>query len=325
VRRRELILLSLGIVAARPSIAFAQVPGRTYRTGFLALGPRSSPTNTAFLDALARLGFVEGNNLWVDSQGFGLGVDQFSKHAKELVASGVDIIVATSGDLTIRAAQDATRTIPILGVADDMVGSGFVQSLPSPGGNTTGVSILSTELDGKRQELLLELVPEARHIAALVDAKTAPRQIQLHLSAAQARGVALGIFRVERPEEIVPAIERAKASGCEALNVLASPLFYNFRHAGMLQTCAALKLPAIYHLPEIAQEGGLIAYGPRIVRVFGEQLPRLFQKLAQGVKPTELPVERPTQMDLVINLKAARALALTVPQLLLVQASDVVE
>jgi putative tryptophan/tyrosine transport system substrate-binding protein len=328
VRRREFIAQLLAAVASPPATAFAQEPGRIYRVGILVNGANGSlsPPLKAFIDGLGRLGFVEGKNLSIDRQSSVSRADQQPAYARELAAAGVDVILASSGDLSIRAAQDATRTIPILGVADDMVGSGFVQSLAKPGGNITGVSILSTELDQKRQELLLELVPGARRIGALLDAKIErPGQIETQIEAAQARGVAIEVFRVGRPEEIVPAIERAKDAGCAALNVLASPLFYLARHYGMLERCAALGLPAIYHLPEIAEAGGLIAYGPRITSVFGDQLPRLFQKLVQGVKPADIPVERPIRVELVINLKAAKALALTVSQTLLAQATDFVE
>ena len=170
------------------------------------------------------------------------------------------------------------------------------------------------------------MVPGVSRLAALVDATTeAPRQIEMQTEEARARGVALEVFRIKQPDEIAPAVERAKASGCAALNVLASPLFYIYRHSGLLEQCATLRLPAIYHLPEMAEDGGLMAYGPRIASIFGEQLPRLFERLMDGARPSDLPVERPTQMDLVINLKAAKALGLGVPQSLLVQASEVVE
>jgi putative ABC transport system substrate-binding protein len=172
VRRREFIIQFGACVTAGPATAFAQEAGRVYRVGSLSVAPRSSPPITAFVEGLVRLGFVEGTNLRFEGQGFGLSFDQLPPRANELAASRVDVIVATSGDAAIWAALGATRTIPILGVADDMVGSGLVNSLASPGGNLTGVSILSTELDGKRQELLLDLLPGARRIGALLDART---------------------------------------------------------------------------------------------------------------------------------------------------------
>jgi putative ABC transport system substrate-binding protein len=331
VRRRNFIgLLGGGILAGAPGIVRAQETRRLFRVGFLSLGvPGDTSTtgapNVAFLAALAKLGFVEGKTLWIDKAGFGLSPEQMAPHARELAGEKVDIIVAESGDVSIRAAQEATRTIPILGVADDLVGSGFVQSLARPGGNVTGVSILSTELDQKRQDLLLELVPGVRRIAALIDVGTeAPRRIDNLVESARARGVVVDLVRLERREEIVPSIDRARDAGCAAFNVLASPLFYGARNI-LFEHCAALRLPAIYHLPEMAEDGGLIAYGPSIVRIFREQFPRLFQRLAEGVKPADLPAERPTHLELVINLKTARALGLTVPELLLAEASEVIE
>jgi putative tryptophan/tyrosine transport system substrate-binding protein len=176
MKRRDFIVMLGGVIAAGPGTPFAQEPRRTYRVGCLSLGPRGSPPTIAFVDGLSKLGFIEGKNLWIDDQGFDLRIEQLSAHARQLAEVGVDVIYAASGDAAIRAAQDATRTIPILGVADDMVGSGLVRSLVSPGGNTTGVSILSTELDGKRQEFLLALVPGVSRLGALVDATTeAPR------------------------------------------------------------------------------------------------------------------------------------------------------
>jgi putative ABC transport system substrate-binding protein len=329
MRRRDFIGLLGGFVVG-PAVASAQEPGRLYRVGFLRLGapdatPTSAPTSAAFLAALEKLGFVAGKNLWIDRSGFGLSAEQMPAHAREIAAEGVDIIVALSGDVSIQAAQEATRMIPILGVADDLVGSGFIQSLSRPGGNITGVSILSTELDQKRQDLLIELVPGLQRIAALIDVRTeVPRRLGSLVESARARGVAVELIRVERAEEIPPSIDRARDAGCGALNVLASPLFYVSRNI-LFDRCAALRLPAIYHLPEMAEDGGLIAYGPSIIHVLREQFPRLFQKLVEGVKPADLPAELPTQLDLAINLKTAHGIGLTVPELLLAQAREVIE
>jgi hypothetical protein len=137
MERRKFMVLLGGVLAGRPATAFAQERGRSYRVGCLSLGPRSSPPTVAFFGGVGKVGFVDGKNLWIDLHGFDLRFDQLSAHARELAKAEADVIYAASGDAAIRAAQDATRTIPILGVADDMVGSGLVQSLASPGGNTT--------------------------------------------------------------------------------------------------------------------------------------------------------------------------------------------
>jgi len=200
-----------------------------------------------------------------------------------LVAAGVDAIL-TGGAPVTRVVQKATRTIPILAGADDLVLSGLVSSLAHPGGNTTGISFLATELDGKRLELLTELVPAARHIAALADPSvTAPEQLKAMEDAARARGIELSIHLTAKPEEIVPAIDMAKASGAQALNVLATPLLDANRQL-IIERTAALELPAIYQWPEIAEGGGLAAYGPRQT-AGARQRARQLVKIFRGAKP----------------------------------------
>ena len=163
IRRREFITL-LGGAAAWPLAARGQEPGRTYRLGCLFASPRDAPHYVAMFDELRRLGFIEGRNLVVDAAGFGLPPERMDVHAADLMSGPVDVIVAT-GDAAVRAAQRATTSIPILAFTDDMVGQGFVNSLSKPGGNIMGVTILSSELDGKRQEILIEAVSGVRRIA----------------------------------------------------------------------------------------------------------------------------------------------------------------
>jgi putative tryptophan/tyrosine transport system substrate-binding protein len=168
VKRREFITLLGGAATAWPLAARAQEPRRVHRLGVLHQLPRTAPQFAQLPDGLRREGFIEGRNLVIDSRGFDSRSEQYQERTALLVNSGVDVLVC-GGDLTIRAAQQVTRTVPIVGIADDMLASGLVTSLARPGGNTTGFSILTTELDGKRQELLFELVPGARRMAALVD------------------------------------------------------------------------------------------------------------------------------------------------------------
>ena len=324
MRRREFLSLLGAATFMRPIATRAQQPGRTYRVGALIFAQWDRQDQVAFRDGLRRLGFIEGQNLIIDRAGYGMRVEQFAEHAGELVNSKVDAIFC-GGDAAIRAAQLSTTTIPILGIADDMVASGLVRSLPNPGGNTTGVSILSPELDNKRLGLLLELIPNARRIAALADSgSTAPSQLQVLKEAARARGGELTVHLVAKPEEIGPAIDAAKAAGAAALTVLASPLFYANRVV-IFERAAALGLPAIYHLPEMARDGGLMAYGPSISRIFGDQMARLMVKLLQGTKPADIAVEQPSKFELVINLRTATALNLTIPPIVLAQADEVIE
>ena len=206
-----------------------------------------------------------------------------------------------------------------------MIGQGLVHSLAKPGGNTTGVSIFATELDDKRQEILMEAVPGLRRMAALSDADTTPpRQIEALQDAARARGVDLSIHWATRPEEIVPAIDASKNSGAAALNVLASPLLFANQRL-IIDRVAALRLPAIYQWPEMAEQGGLIAYGPRIVQIYRELIARQLVKLLRGTKPGDLPIEQPTKFELVINTAVAKAIGFNVPSLLVLHADKVIE
>ena len=323
IDRRKLVALLGGAALAWPLESHGQQPGRTYRIGALYNSQRQGPT-VALLEGLRRQGFVEGQNLTVDPRGFGLRTNQFSEVAGELVDARVDVILA-GGNPAIRAAQQATATIPILGVTDDMVRSGLVGSMAHPGGNTTGISILATELDGKRQELLIELIHGARHIAALADSNTtASWQLQALEDTARAHGVELSIHQIANREEISGAIDAAKAAGASGLNVLASPLLFAQRQLIMERT-AALRLPAMYQWPETAEEGGLVGYGPRIVQLFRDVLSRQLIKLLQGAKPADIPVEQPTKFELVINLNTAKALGLTIPEAMLDRADKAVE
>jgi putative ABC transport system substrate-binding protein len=267
MRRREFITLLGGTAATWPLAARAQETGRTYRVGVLSAGPLGQPLWLVTFDELRRAGFIEGQNLTIDLHQYGQHTDQIPEFVADLVKARVDVIVA-NGDAAIRAAQQATKTIPILGITEDMVGSGLVNSMARPNGNTTGVSILATELDGKRQEILIEAVPELRRMAALADANaTGSPQLQALQDAAYARNIELSIHRIASAEEITAAIDAAKASGAAALNVLLSPFFYGNRQI-VMQRVAALRLPAIYQFPEEAEEGGFVAYGPRLVQIF---------------------------------------------------------
>jgi len=324
MRRREFIIILSGAAAAWPLATRAQEAGRTYRLGGLSAGPRDAPYFVAMFESLRRLGFIEGQNVAVYWRSFAPDVDRVSDFAADLVKADVDAILA-SGDLATRAAQGATQSIPILATSDDMVRSGLVNSLARPEGNTTGISMFSTELDGKRQEILIEAVPGLRRMAALADsATTAFRQLQSLQDAARARNVELSIQRITRPEEIAAAIDAAKTWGAAALNVLASPVLFGNRQI-VLERVAALRLPAIYQFPEVAQDGGCVAYGPRLVKIFGELVTRLLVKLLRGTKPADVPVEQPTKFDLVFNLKTAKALGLTIPPTLLATADEVIE
>ena len=323
MRRREFIAL-VGASGTWPFAALAQQAGRTYRLGAVSSAARNTPPFVAMFDELRRRGFIMGQNLAVDWRSYGPRIDLIPQFVAELVKSQVDVILVF-GDAAIRAAQQATTTIPILAGTEDIVGSGLVSSLARPGGNTTGISILATELDGKRQEILIEAVPGLRRMAVLADSNaTGSRQLQALQDAARARGIELSIHQIASAEEITAAIDAAKASGAAALNVLSSPFLYGNRQI-VMQRVAALRLPAIYQFPEEADEGGFVAYGPSLVQIFREQVTEQVVKLLHGVKPADIPIEQPTKFELVINLKTANAMGVTVPPALLARADKVIE
>ncbi|HKO69853.1 MAG TPA: ABC transporter substrate-binding protein [Bradyrhizobium sp.] len=322
--RRVFITLLGSAAAARPLGAWAQEPGRIYRIGSLHQAPRNAAHHVAFFAVLEQNGFVEDRNLVVDRRGYGMSAEQFAGLAKQHVDDHVDLILC-GGDAAGRAAQAASRTIPVVVLADDMVRAGLVSSLQKPGGNITGVSIFAAELNGKRLELLIEAVPSARRIAILSDPEsTTAVQLQALQDVAKSHDVELLIHQAGKREAIVSALDAAKATGATALNVLASALFFNNRQS-IFRQVAALRLPAMYQWPEMAEAEGLLAYGPRIIQIYRDIIARQVVAVMRGTKPAELPVEQPTRFDLVVNLKAAGAIGLELPAGLVLRADRLIE
>ena len=273
---------------------------------------------------MRRRGFIDGQNLTIDYRAFAPHVDLISQYAAELVKAQPDVIYA-GGGAAIRAVQQATKAIPILGITDDMVGEGLVDSLARPNGNTTGISILATELDGKRQEILIEAVPGLRRMAALADStNSVVAKLDELRGAARARNIELSIYRVAKGEEIAAAIDAAKTSGAAALNVLASPML-DVNHRLIMDRAAVLRLPAMFQWPEVGEEGGFSAYGPRFIDILRDLQARQLIQLLRGVKLGDIPVEQPTKFELVINLKTANKLGVTVPAILVARADKVIE
>jgi putative tryptophan/tyrosine transport system substrate-binding protein len=319
MQRREFITM-VGGAAAWPLGAHAQ---QAFRLGILSGRGRREPNFVAFFDELRQFGIIEGQQLIIDPRGLESREEQFPALALELVASGVNVILS-AGDAAIRAAQAASRTIPILGISDDMVGAGLVRSLANPRGNITGVSILSTELNGKRLEFLLEVFKDARQMAVLSDPRiTTPNHLNILRDYARSHGVELTVYEAATPNEIVPAIDAASKAGAQALNVLATPLF-SFNSRRIVEQTTTLHMPAIYQWPEIVEDGGLLAYGPRISRMY-RQMARQLIKLMHGATPADLPIEQPTVFELVLNMKTAKALGIAIPPTLLARADEVIE
>jgi putative tryptophan/tyrosine transport system substrate-binding protein len=318
---RRTMLLATAAAATTATVAWGQDAARIYRLGFVVQPPHRQ--FEALFDELARHGFIEGENLLIDPRGFGLAVDELEAAAVAIVKTNPDGIYA-GGDAAGRAAQRATATIPIVVSSDDILRAHLVPSLAHPKGNITGLSIFATELDGKRLELLTEIVPGIRRIGALVDPTTTPSdQLEELIGAARSRGIELSAHNAEILQQITPAIEAAKTSGAQAINVLASALF-NANRGLIIERIAAARLPAMYQWPEYGADGALIAYGPRITSMY-RQAAHLLVKVMTGIKPADIPVEQPTTFELVVNLRTASALGLAIPHSVLALADQVVE
>ena len=259
-----------------------------------------------------------------DPSGYGLRPEQLASHASEIANQKVDVIVG-AGDHAIRAAQQATQNCSDLRQHGGHARGWPRASVARPEGNITGTSILSTELNGKRQEILMDLLPTVRSMAALADANPyTPQHLQMLQELTRGRGIELSVYRVSEPEDIAGAIDKAKSSGGGALNVLASPFLFNRRQA-IREQVATLSLPAMYMAPDIAEEGGLIAYGANIVGLWGGTHGPANGCVAARCESCRRTVEQPTKFELAINLKTAKPLCLTIPESFLLRADEVIE
>jgi putative ABC transport system substrate-binding protein len=324
MKRREALGLLAGAMAY-PLAARADEwePGRVYRIGFLLPTPRKEPVVAALFDELRVHGLIEGQNLLVVGDGFGISFDQVPKAAAALVAASPDVI-NTGPEYAIRAVQKLTQTIPLVGMTEDMVGEGLVGSLARPGGNTTGVSLLSPELDGKRQEILIEAVPKLRKLAIFADANgTKPAHLKELEEAAHSRGVEPLVRRVAKRDEVMPAIKDVQGAGAQAINFLATPLF-SVNAASFIAQVRESGVASMYQWPENAEDGAFAAYGPRYAEMYRLRA-RLDMQVLHGTKPADIPVQQPAKFELVFNLKTAKSIGIDLPNSLLLRADKVIE
>jgi putative ABC transport system substrate-binding protein len=318
VRRREILAVLGG--ALFPLAARAQEPGRVYHLGIVIPATRGSIAG--FFDELRMAGFVEGQNLAVTGF-YSVPGDKSDDAIAAVVKAAPDAILG-GPETYARRLRAATQTIPLDCMSEDLVGEGFAASLAKPGGNITGVSLLTPELDGKRQEILIEAVPGVKKIAGLAySAITTQKHLEQQQALARARGTELSIFSFAKADEIGPALDAAKAAGCEAINFLANPLQVLSRDV-ILDAMSRIKLPAMYQWPETAELGGLMGYGPIFDQVY-RQRARQVIKILRGATAAEVPVEQPANFSLTINLKTAKAIGHSIPDGLLLRADKVIE
>jgi putative tryptophan/tyrosine transport system substrate-binding protein len=324
MRRRELIALLGGAAVARPSFARAQQKAMPV-IGDLQFGSPGPFADyvAAFRQGLSDTGYVDGQNVAIEYRWAEDHYDRLPALAADLVDRKVDVILA-GGPPCARAAKDATSTIPVVFTTADPVAEGLVASLARPGGNLTGFSIEAGALDPKRLELVSEPVPQARTIALLVNPndRDAERDIGDVEEAARAKGVQLAVVKAGSESEIGAAFASLVQLRARAL-IVSGPLF-NSRREQLVALAARYAVPAIYEWRDFTAAGGLISYGTNLSAV-SRQAGAYVGRILGGAKPADLPVQQPTTFDLVINLKTAKALGLTVPPLLLARADEVIE
>jgi putative tryptophan/tyrosine transport system substrate-binding protein len=332
MRRREFITLIGGAAAASSTLwpfpLAAQQAGRIYRIGFFGGALDSGVLLSgypAFRDELRKRGFIDGRNLVIEFRSTRQDAGRLHADATELIRSNVDLIVASGPEFAVKAALEASRTIPIVMWANnfDPIARGYVQGLARPGGTVTGVFTRQPELAAKQVEILRETFPDRARVAALWDALSAD-QLDGAERAAKSLHLALRAIKLENPPYDIPAIFRRVAEGNpQMLLVLSSPLF-GPHNKEIVEEALRARLPSMFIFKYYAEGGGLMSYGIDIKSEF-RRLAEYVVKILNGATPAELPVEQPTKFELVVNLKTARALGIELPTSILLRADEVIE
>jgi len=324
--RRAFITMMGGSILAEPLAARAQPPEKVWRIGAVSAGaPRSSPHWIAFAQRLGELGYIEGKNISIEFRTAEGRPECFPQLMSDLMRLGVDLLLSVGPEASLRAAAKATAQIPIVVVAIDYdpIARGYVRGLARPGGNITGLFLRQIELTAKRIEFLRELNPKLRRVAVFWDAFSGD-QLKEADAAARTAGLQLQEFQFRNPPYSFDApMREAAQQKAGGLLGLASPIFFRQR-AEMAEQAIKHRLPAIVPFREAAEDGLLMAYGaslPDMLRRAAEYVDRIFK----GARPAELPMEQPTKFELIVNLKTAKALGLTIPQTLLQRADQVIQ
>jgi len=323
------VILTLTLsFALAPIAAEAQQAGKIARLGYLVLAPLSdkpSPERAAFLAGLRELGWIDGKSIAIGYRSANWNVDLLDDLAEELVRMKVDIIVAAGGGAPLRAAKQATSTIPIVMTGSaDPVAEGLVASMARPGGNVTGSSLMIAELGSKRLELLKEAVPRVARLAVLLNPVTSDKlELQATRAAARRLGVALKLMEVRNADDLIRVFAVLEKERPDGLTMLFDALTTGYR--GLVGDFAKKqKLPTVFGAREFAEAGGLMSYSPDVAEGF-RRAAGYVDKILKGAKPSDLPVEQPTKFELVINLKTAKALGLSIPRSLLLRADEIIQ
>src|SRR5262245_16806468 len=320
------VVLALSLTSVPPA-AEAQQMGRVYRVGFLALlTGEDAVLMKALKERLHELGYIDGRNMIFEYRSAESRQDRLGELAAELAQGRPDVLIAGAGTLAPLALKRATTTIPIVFASvGDPVGAGVVTSLSRPGGNVTGITGQSADLGGKRLQLLRELVPGGDTFAVLANPATPFAQLALNETkvAAEILHVRLEILELKTSDQTASRFETAVKAGAAGMIVFSDPLTTANRQQ-IADLATKHRLPSDYTYREFAEVGGLMSYGPNRRDMY-RKTAEYVDKILKGAKPADLPVEQPTKFELVINLKTAKALNLTIPQSLLLRADQVIE
>ena len=309
---------------AAPAAARAQQAGKVWRIGFLGFGSGPNEFVAAFREQLRSLGYIEGRNLLIEYRWPAGNAVRLPEMAAELVRLEVDIIV-TQATQPVTAAKRATSTIPIVMTApSDAVGSGLVASLARPGGNVTGMTYLSNELAGKRLQLLREVVPKITRVAVLVlkNSPVTPPILEQFTMAARQMGITLVVREENEADALASAFASMQRERVQAIFVQQTP-FTNENRRRIVELVAQHRLPSMFEARSHVDEGGLLSYGPSLIEMF-RRAAFYVDRIFKGAKPADLPVEQPDKFEMVVNLKTAKALGLTIPQSVLARANEVI-
>ena len=324
--RRYIVKATLAGLIVLPAASRAQPAATRPRVGFLNnLNPSVASANTeAFLRGLRELGWVDGKNIAIEYRWADGDLTRHARLAKELASLPVAVIV-TAGTPAVRAAQNATKTIPIVvAIMPDPVALGFVDSLARPGGNITGLANLFEELTPKQMQIFREVLPKATRVALLSDPQMGDRGIQSATeAAARSLGLAPQTFQVREAGDLAAVLKSAKRERADGVLVLPSP-FFNRHRARIAELASIEKLPTFSESSEYVKDGGLLSYGPNFAQMY-YRAAAYVDRILKGEKPADLAIERPTKFELVVNLKTARQLDVTLPQSLLLRADDRIE
>ena len=319
--RRKILIGALSLVAA-PGAGWSQT--RLPRVGVMLAPAIPNPWMDAFQSTLRDLGYVEGKTIQVEYRSVSGAFEKYPAIAAEFVRMPVDVIVAGGGTAAIRAAKQATTTIPIVFPASrDPVNDGFVQSLARPGWNLTGTSILESEINAKRMQLLREVLPKLQRIVVLFDFQAGVEHVRGTERAASSMGLDLRALQAEKNADFGAIFEKVKEGRADALIVAASA-FFNVHRKRLVELALTHRLVVVWEHRAFPEAGALMSYGPDIVELY-RSAARYVHRILKGAKPAELPVEQASKLELVINLRTAKAQGLTIPPAILVRADHIIQ